>query len=59
MIHTQKMKGDAVFNFTKTWKAGSLVSHLARGEELAALWVLSQCGSELERLTKMNSHGNS
>lgn len=48
MIHTLKMKGDAVFNFTETWKAGSLVSHLVRGEELVALWVLSQCGSELE-----------
>ena len=47
-IHTLKMKGDTIYSFTEMWRVAPPVSHLAHGEELASLWMLSQCCSKLE-----------
>jgi hypothetical protein len=48
IIHTLKMKGDTIYSFTEMWRVAPPVSHLAHGEELASLWMLSQCCSKLE-----------
>lgn len=47
-----------MYNFTKTWKVGPLVSHSAPREEAAALWGFCHRG-KLKLLIEMNFQGNS